>query len=52
MLSSSVVPSMFAGRLNGAANEGGGVTGPRSIGVRELTYKMAFLASSVQVIPL
>ncbi|EIE23406.1 MCM-domain-containing protein [Coccomyxa subellipsoidea C-169] len=40
--------SHVKGRLNGAANEGGGVTGPRSIGVRELTYKMAFLASSVQ----
>ncbi|CAK0783083.1 hypothetical protein CVIRNUC_006278 [Coccomyxa viridis] len=36
-----------AGR-NAAASEGGGVTGPKNIGVRELTYRMAFLASSVQ----
>lgn len=33
----------------GAANEGGGVTGPKSLGVRELTYRLSFLASSVQV---
>ena len=25
------------------------MTGPKNIGVRELTYRMAFLASSVQV---
>jgi len=25
------------------------VTGPKNIGVRELTYRLAFLASSVQV---
>jgi hypothetical protein len=25
------------------------VTGPKSVGVRELTYRMSFLASSVQV---
>lgn len=25
------------------------MTGPKSIGVRELTYRLAFLASSVQV---
>ena len=37
-----------AGR-NAAASEGGGVTGPKNIGVRELTYRLAFLASSVQV---
>jgi hypothetical protein len=38
--------------MGNASTEGGGVTGTRSLGVRELTYKMAFLASSVQVKPL
>ncbi|BDA47708.1 DNA replication licensing factor MCM6 [Coccomyxa sp. Obi] len=37
-----------AGRAVNASSEGGGVTGTKSLGVRELTYKMAFLASSVQ----
>ena len=32
-----------------AASEGGGITGTKSLGVRELTYRMAFLASSVVV---
>lgn len=37
--------------MGNASTEGGGITGTRSLGVRELTYKMAFLASSVQVKP-
>jgi hypothetical protein len=32
-----------------ASNEGGGVTGTKSLGVRELTYRLSFLASSVMV---
>ena len=35
-----------------ARNATDGIQGLKALGVRELTYKMAFLSSSVQVSPL
>ncbi|XP_049847943.1 uncharacterized protein LOC126305001 [Schistocerca gregaria] len=42
------VPELRAGKNNRETLESEGVTGLKSLGVRELTYRLAFLASAVQ----
>ena len=41
---------MVAGQRNTNAGADQGVTGPKFLGARELTYRLAFIASSTQVL--